>query len=179
MARKASSAIAHPLGRRNSDHGPGRSGQTSSSQNHKTQHRDSVTRTVESVTTPTPTQLQHRRLSVCLSQHEKYTRDEQRSPNRKRGRAPVLGRTTLTSRTSLDDVLSSSPVEVAKLLMDAGFLSCEPPSAGSCKCEEAGRWKLEEQGLGCFWRCKGCRKTFAVTRLEDELILEVDLLSGL
>ena len=45
-----------------------------------------------------------------------------RSPERKRGRAGVLGRTAVSSRTSLDDILFSSPVELAELLMDAGFL---------------------------------------------------------
>ena len=98
-----------------------------------------------------------------------YIRKEQRSPNRKRGRAPVLGRTSLKTRTSLDDILSSSPVEAAKLLMDAGFLLRDPSQTGTCKCEDGGRWKLEEQSLSCQWRCKSCRKTVAVTRREDEL----------
>ena len=65
---------------------------------------------------------------------------------------------------------SSSPTEVAKLLMDAGFLSRQPPSAAASARKLVGG-SLKSR-LGCFWRCKGCRKTFAVTRLENELFGE-------
>ena len=95
-----------------------------------------------------------------------YTRETQRSPERKRGRASVFGRTALKNRFSLTDILTASPCKVAQLLMDAGYLLSEPPPPGSCKCKGAGSWKLEEQGLSCQWRCK-CRKTVAVTCQED------------
>ena len=45
-----------------------------------------------------------------------YTRRQQVSPTRKRGRLPVPGRTKLKGRTSLAEILAASPVEIAQIL---------------------------------------------------------------
>ena len=44
-------------------------------------------------------------------------------PTRKRGRLPVPGRTKLKARSSLADILSASPVEIAELLIKTPFES--------------------------------------------------------
>ena len=73
----------------------------------------------------------------------------------------------LSSRTSLDNILAASSVEVAEQLLETGFLS---GVAGSCKCR--GRKKparvLENQGCGCLWRCKTCRKVISITRTDKD-----------
>ena len=65
--------------------------------------------------------------------------------------------------------LSASPAEVAKLLMDNGFLTKSPPKAGTCKCSrrQTPNWNLESQGLSCQWWCSTCCKTLAVTARES------------
>ena len=77
----------------------------------------------------------------------------------------------MKERTSLADILSAGPVEVAELLMKKGVLQKDPPERGSCKCtaRQTPRWKLEAQGHSCQWRCKACRKTLAVTRRDEDL----------
>ena len=65
-----------------------------------------------------------------------YTRRQQVSPTRKRGRLPVPGRTKLKGRTSLAEILAASPVEIAQILIKNGFCTstrnCLAQVLGSC-----------------------------------------------
>ena len=77
-----------------------------------------------------------------------YTRRQQVSPTRKRGRLPVPGRTKLKGRTSLAEILAASPVKIAQILIKNGFCS-ENPAAGTCACQSP-KWKLEPRGGALF-----------------------------
>ena len=103
-----------------------------------------------------------------------YTRREQTSPGRKRGRLPVPGCTKLKNRTSLADILNGTPLQVAQYLADTGY-NCSP-KAGVCKCEgsdapdQSPKWKLEEHSKSVASRCLRCRKSVALTTVDEDLL---------
>eukprot|EP00438_Fugacium_kawagutii_P013600 Skav223061 [mRNA] locus=scaffold1069:453384:454902:+ [translate_table: standard] len=95
-----------------------------------------------------------------------YTNPAQEEAGRERGRRKLLGRTALSSRVSLDTLISAQPKDLAEQLMSSGFLVSEPTQF--CKCKDV-RLVLEARDLSCFWRCKGCRKSRTV--LHEDLDL--------
>ena len=112
-------------------------------------------------------QVQQVKWTRMVVKRVEYTRRQQVSPTRKRGRLPVPGRTKLKGRTSLAEILAASRVEIAQILIKNGFCS-ENPAAGTCACQSP-KWKLEPRGGACNWRCKACRKTAALTTVDLDL----------
>ena len=108
------------MARRHRDHGTSWPRQASASphqQETDTRQRDEESGNEAPSTTAASSQDPSSQVKVKSKVN--YTREAQRSPERKRGRAPVLGRTALKSRFSLAELLTASPCKVARVLMEA------------------------------------------------------------
>ena len=95
-----------------------------------------------------------------------YTEPSQRPQGQKRGRNATLSRTSLKSRFSLDGLLTSSPKELAEILIDLGIL--KDRSTESCACGRSSS-KLEAREAHCSWRCTKCRKCVSVLAEDQDL----------
>ena len=84
----------------------------------------------------------------------------------KRERNATLSRTSLKSRFSLDGLLTSSPKELAEILIDPGIL--KDRSTESCACGRSSS-KLETREAHCSWRCTKCRKCVSVLAEDQDL----------
>ena len=104
---------------------------------------------------------------------EPSTRAAQTSPTRKRGRVPTTGRTPLSQRVSLLELVSCSLVTLVHVMIGAGFLQGSPKE-GSCKCKvgQEPEWKLEERDNKCYWRCKKCRNSVCAASRRRYFLLQ-------
>ncbi|CAE7405417.1 unnamed protein product [Symbiodinium sp. CCMP2456] len=89
----------------------------------------------------------------------------------------LLHLSSLSTRFSLDGVLTSSPCELTDIAIDLGILKTR--FGTQCQCGKEA-WKLEERSHYCNWRCTKCRKTISVTAGDNDLFsLRIDLRSSL
>ena len=100
--------------------------------------------------------------SSSLARPKSYTRKQDVSPSRKRGRVPLLSRQAQAKRTSLDSILAATPKVLVDLMITIGFLFGKP-LVGVCACL-APNWVLEERDFQAMWRCKKCKKTQSATK---------------
>ena len=100
--------------------------------------------------------------SSSLARPKSYTRKQDVSPSRKRGRVPLLSRQAQAKRTSLDCILAATAKVLVDLMISIGFLFGKP-LVGVCACL-APNWVLEERDFQAMWRCKKCKNTQSATK---------------
>ena len=95
-----------------------------------------------------------------------YTQPRDRSPGQKRGRTATLTRSPLSSRFSLDGILTSAPVELTEIGLETGILTNERQET-VCSCGKQ-KWKIEARNNHCQYRCS-CRKTESVVARDRDI----------
>ena len=95
-----------------------------------------------------------------------YTNLAQEDPGRKRGRRKLLRRTLLSSRVSLDTLISAEPKNLAEQLMTSGYLVS--PSPQVCKCKEISSC-VGNPRFVLLLAMQGCRKSRTI--LHEDLDL--------